>query len=239
MGKEIIMAESKDPVDAMDEPDAIQTALEIGELAVGFVPEFGGALSALIGGAANRRRNQKVKHVLKELSHRVAKVHESINRDYIKSEDFEDLLDVTLQQASSEKNEEKRRAYAAFLANDMVSANGSYSQKLKILRTLEIIEIPHLSLIRAAMQKPTETPPVLGGSFLQTLRNRLPRWGDQQIRFIASEVEGMKLAQFGELATMVTGYNSIDLRGTLTPYGQRFMEYLMGFEEEHGEEATT
>src|SRR6266540_2351491 len=80
------------------------------------IPVFGGAVSNVLNGWSRERRMKRAKDVLDDLFSRVQEVGGRLDEGYVRSDEFDDLLDRTLRQVAAERHQEKRRLYAAFLA---------------------------------------------------------------------------------------------------------------------------
>jgi len=59
------------------------------------------------------------------------------SEQYVKTEDFEELLENALRKASEERYEEKRRIFANFLIGAIESPGESYDEQIRFLRVLE------------------------------------------------------------------------------------------------------
>jgi hypothetical protein len=85
-----------------------------------------------------------------------------------------------LRAISEERNEEKRRVYASFPAQDMLHAVGAYDDKARALAALKELEIDHLMVLWALAREPdprARVPPM--GSAFGTLRERIPNLANQ------------------------------------------------------------
>lgn len=119
---------------------------------------------------------QRVKEVLEDLFSRVEALGDQRSDNYIRSDEFEDLLDQTRRQVANERHESKRRLYAAILAGAIEKPAASpYHEQLRMLRTIEELQPDHLQVLRAMLQTP-ERPKRATGSFsgVTTLPQRLP-----------------------------------------------------------------
>ena len=135
-----------------------------------------------------------------------------------------------MQQVSNERNDEKRRAYATFLANDIKNpAYDIYEEKIRFLRTLEEIQPNHIHILRSMMLKPDPNPVGIG-SISKTLEKRLPNIPAEKIKDLAEQLSDMKLANLSNLNTTMTGKGAEQLQSRITSYGQRFIKYIISEE---------
>lgn len=202
-----------------------ETALDVTAAVVGLAPVLGGPVASVLSGLSGDRRFQRVREVVLELAQRVQDLSEE-QKNYIRSEDFEDLLHETLERVWRERNEEKRRIYREFLEGAIQSPGQPYDEQLRFLRTLEELQPDHLRILRAMIAEPGESP-FIGGSRFHTLQQRLPDIEEPRLRDLVAQLEDMRLTT-GPLGGMVTGPSAADLRPVVTEYGQRFVRFLRG-----------
>jgi hypothetical protein len=216
-----------DAIARLENHDRTESALEIGAAVASAVPWLGGAISNYISGHANDRKFHRVGEELKKLADDMKRVESETARDYVKTDEFEDLLDLTMQKIAHERVEEKRKMYRAFLANTAASPGEPWPEKQKIVATLEAVQPEHLRLLKALLQEPRrDLSPMAIGSISGTIRERAPEIVPR-LDELAQELERMGLASIGQTGGMMTGHGAQDLRGRVTPYGRRFAHYVM------------
>ena len=88
-----------------------ETSLDIASLVSSVVPWIGGPVSNVLGGMSLGRKLGRVSEVLQGLAHNLESLQSEVSADYVKTEDFEDLLEQTLKRVAEERNEEKRNLY--------------------------------------------------------------------------------------------------------------------------------
>lgn len=203
-----------------------ETALDIAAFVGSAVPWIGGPVSNVLSGRSWGRKFERVREVLEGLSSDLSDFESKISEEYVKTEDFEDLLEQTLKRAADERNEEKRKIYRAFLTNAIESPGELYDEQIRFLRTFEELQPDHLLVVRALSQNP-EPDPGMMGSPNQTLRKRLPEIDEGRISDIVSQLNDMRITNLTSLKTMMTGHGAADLRYSITPYGQRLLKYIM------------
>ncbi len=223
------MSEDK-PLDALariEERDGTEATLEIAAAFASAAPWVGGPISSYMVGKANDRKFRRVADELKKLADDMRRVESDTAKHYVKTEEFEDLLDVTMQKIATEQSETKRALYRAFLANTAASPGEPWAEKQRFLRTLEEIEPEHVRLLKALMQQPkVDLEPFGYGSVSQTLRRRAPEIANR-IDDLARELDRMGLTSVGQTGGMMTANGAEDLRGRVMPYGQRFLQYVL------------
>lgn len=201
--------------------------LEVSAALVSAAPWIGGPVSSVLTGIAIQRRFDRVQEVLDGLAEDLRDFHSEASEHYVKTEEFEELLERTLRQAAEERNQEKRRLYRAFLAGAIKSPGARFEDQMWFLRTLGAIEPDHVRVLRALLAEPTDAPSLMG-SFRQTLMRRLPEFTQEQVTRLVSDLDAQRLTNglAGRLAVMMTGRGSADMRQTLTDYGRQFIAFL-------------
>ena len=207
-----------------EDKDAKQLALDVAAFATSAIPYIGGPISNVLSGVGTVRRINRVREVVARLARDLQEVR-SVNEEYVKSEEFKELLELALRQAADERDEQKRRLYAAFLADDIRLPGPSYDEKLRFLRTLEELQPDDLAVLRA-LGAPPENNPGSMGTPGQTLSRRLTGLDAAHIAELIGQLNAMRITNLGNLNIMMTGSGAADLRHAITAYGQRFLKYL-------------
>ena len=128
-GKELIQA-----------PTKVETALDIASLVGSAVPWIGGPVSNVLSGMSFGRKLGRVREVLEGVAADLAEFKSAVSEEYVRTEEFEDLLEQALRRASEERSEEKRRMYRAFLSDAIEAPGESYDDQLRLLRTFEELQ---------------------------------------------------------------------------------------------------
>jgi hypothetical protein len=148
-----------------------------------------------------------------------------VSEKYVKTEDFEELLEQTLKRVADERNEEKREVYRVFITEAIESPGESYDEQIRFLRTLEELQPDHLRVLRALSQSPDPNPGMMG-SPNQTLRRRLTELEEARISDLISQLNDLRVTNLTSLKVMMTGLGAEDLRHSITLYGQRLLRYI-------------
>lgn len=140
---------------------------------VSALPWLGGPLSNVLTGMATGRKFERVQEVLDGMAEDLAGFTSAVSEEYVRRDEFEDLLGRTLRQVAEERNEQKRRIYRVFLSGAIKSPGEPYDEQLRFLRTLENLQGDHIRVVRALLQTQER---VTGGasSPLSVLESRLP-----------------------------------------------------------------
>jgi len=204
-----------------------ETITDIAVVVASVVPWIGGPVSAVLAGISLNRKIDRIREVLTDMANQIKDVKSEATEKYVQTEDFQDLLEKTLRLAADERVEEKRKAYAAFLANDIRSPGQSYDEKFRILRTLEEIQMDHVSVLKALLQEPDYGSITSNiGSVRQTLEKRSPGIAGDKIKDLIEQLADMKLTNSIGLTIMITARGAEELQQLVTPYGRRFIEFI-------------
>lgn len=211
----------------MTETDLTKKALDGASLAASALPYVGGPISNILSGIGNRRRINRIHGIIDQLALELQDFKSEVAEKYVQTDEFEELLEKILQQASNERNERKRQFYSQFLLNDIKSPGQSYDEKIRYLRTLEELQPDHLKVIQAIAMKPSSIEgSLLTSSPSQTLKIRLPNMDEEHIKNMVAELNDMRLTRLDNLNVMMTPTGASDLSSSITDYGRRFLSYL-------------
>jgi len=181
-----MMATDKDEKPRDDDyPDIVpedtrgDLALEAGALVANFLPGLGGAIANVLSGWSAERKRERVREVISGLALRLVNLQSEVADEYVRGDEFEDLLDQTLRRVANERHESKRRLYREFLVG-AITKPATYDEQLRILRILEELQAAHIILLRAILQDPDpKHADGISGSLAATLARRMPAYKDQ------------------------------------------------------------
>lgn len=202
-----------------------ETALDAASFISSAVPWIGGPVSNVLGGMSLGRKLGRVSEVLESIANDVQDLESDVSKNYVKTEEFEDILEQALKRVGEEHNEEKRQLYKAFLTDAIESPGELYDDQLRLLRTFEELTPNHLYLLKAMSQEPAPNPGMMG-SPNQTLKGRLPQFSEQEIEEMVNQLNDMRVTSLTSLKVMMTGRGASDLRHVVTEYGKRIIAYI-------------
>jgi hypothetical protein len=205
-----------------------ETALDIASFVSSAVPWVGGPVSAVLSGMSSSRKLGRIREVLEGVVEDLRHVKSAASEKYVKTDEFEELLENALRRAADERTEKKRRLYRAFLTNSITAEVPSYDEQIKILRTLDELQPDHVFVLRALLEAPPPDHDAIMGSPLQTLRARLPEFSREHIEQLIPDLNDLRLTDLQALKTMMTAHGAQDLRHFVSPFGSRFARFLLG-----------
>ena len=205
-----------------------EAALELSATVSSFAPWIGGPIGGVLSGISVKRKMSRVNDCLKVLASRVESIRDTVAEDFVRTEDFEDLLEQTLRRVADERIAEKRELFAVFLLNSIGKPDFPYERRLKLLKILEDLQLSGLSMLKALSQ----TPDSRGlnrsiGSVHQTISERVPDIA-VEIDQVAKELERLDLAQnlTNSMRTTMTGRGAAELDNRITPLGRDFLLFI-------------
>lgn len=204
-----------------------ETALDVIALVTSIAPWIGSPVSLVLSGMSVNRKLGRIREVLKGVAEELKDFKSEASEAYVKTEEFEELLERTLRQAADERDEEKRRIYKNFLIGAIESPGEPYDEQIRFLRTIEEIQPDHIKVLRAMNQEPPAEPTFYMGAPASVLHNRLPDIPEDRLKDLVSQLNDLRITSAGSLNTLMSGHGAENLRSFITPYGQRFLRFLV------------
>jgi hypothetical protein len=202
-----------------------ETAMDVAAVVTNMIPWIGGAVAAVLSGMSVSRKLGRVREVLEGVAAELKDFKSEASEAYVKTEDFEELLERTLRQAADERSEEKRRVYKNFLAGAVKSPGEPYDEQVRLLRALEELQPDHLRVLLAFVRGKVDAS-VFAGSPGQTLMARLPDIPEERLRALVGELNDMRITAMTSFHVLMSGAGAQDLRHYVTPFGGRLMKFI-------------
>ena len=216
---------TKDNSKSLVKFDDKEKILDIASFVSSVVPWVGGPISNVLGGISTGRKIQRVNNLLHDFSEDLRDFKSEVSEEYVKTEDFEDLLEQTLRRTSEERNKEKRKILKSFLVEAVKKPGEQYDDQLRFLKLLENIYGDHIRVLQALMETPGHNHG-MRGSPSQTLSKRLSDMNGDRIKDLVQQLNDLRVTNLQSLNTIMSGSGAQDLRHSVTPLGKRFIQYL-------------
>lgn len=187
-------------------------------------PWFGQPLFPILTKVSIPHNFERVNAVLLEMARQLKGNEPEDAARYLKTDDFYVLLERALQDSANEPDENKRRCYAYFLANDLKLPHQSYIEKISMMHDLELLPPDGIRLLKALLREPE------GGVFIpifQTLQQRLPDMAAERITELAGQLEERGIANFKNQTALLRGRRPGDLQVLISRYGQKLLSYIL------------
>jgi hypothetical protein len=220
------------PVRIVPEDDNVDKFLDHSTMIAAFgalIPEpvimlFMTAYGVVLGGVGNDCKMKRFRGIVEGLAEDLRDHQADVRENYLRSDEFEELFQQTLERAVNERNDEKRSLYGKFLLGAITAPDVPYDEQIKFLRTLDVLQWEHIRILKAILQPPDPNSNIYMRAQLGVLADRLPDIPEDRLRELTQELADLRVAAVG--SAMVTGPSAVNLRSALSAYGNRFVEYL-------------
>lgn len=203
------------------------------------VPYLGGPVSAILGGYVTKRKFERMEEVINELAEDLKDYQNEASQNFVKTDDFEDLLDDTLRKVACERNDEKRRLFKNMLLKTIKDCDSNYDEHQRILRIIEQLQGDHILLLKAIDQEPSGDS-AFSDSARVTLQNRLKGFGTKHLTDLVEQLDDLRVVKLlSSLNLPKRGIEAKDLRGTITPLGRRILNYIEADRQDREETTDT
>ena len=208
-------------------PSRVERSLDVAAFIGSAVPWIGGPVSNVLSGLSVGRKFTRVEELIIGLADDLAELKSDVSKEYVATEEFEELLEQTLRRVGDERLDQKRQIYRAFLAGDieLPTKFRNYDKKIEILRAVEMLQSDDLEVVRALRATPEPDPGSMG-SPIQTIRRRIRGMDDRRIDDAVDRLNNMRIISLGSLRTMMTGHGAADLRPSFTPLGLNLLQFI-------------
>lgn len=201
-------------------------ALDIAAIFASAAPWIGGPVSTVLSGMSIGRKFARVKEVLEGLARDLRDFKSAASENYVKTDEFQELLEKTVLKIADERNQSKREMYRLFLTDVVRSPDNPYDEQIRFLRTLEELQSDHIRIIKAISEQPDDRDG-FSGSPSATLKERLPDMDATRIADLVAQLNDMHITRLTGLNGLMTYRGAQDLRNTITSYGRRFLKYIL------------
>lgn len=213
-------------------PTKTERFAEIIAVVTSAAPWIGGPVAEIIGGAATNLKIKRVTEFIQGVLEHVEALHTNAAEEFVKSEDFADILEKTSQAAADERHEAKRRLFSNYILNNISHPEITYDRRLKCLRTLTQVDIRHIDFLMALLQRPSMQELNLSMSAPSiTIKRRVPHLSnDIGVIIHDTNTLGLTAIRNDYLNTNMTGSGAADLGHAVTEMGREFLSFLSKIE---------
>jgi len=192
------------------------------------IPVFGAFAAAVLEEYVASQQADRVAAFLEVLSTDLHQLGDRMDREFVRTDEFEGLFEDVVERVRSRRSEGKRREYAAAIANATTTARPTEDERFRMIDTLDALRTSHLRLL-AVIASTTSVPPQLHGTMAGginlVLNLVLPGVPEEAYRRDWADLTQHGLAQSYPSGTMtIQGLGNLSAR--LTPLGQRFVAFL-------------
>jgi len=214
-----------------------ETTGKIAAIALNAVPVIGGILSDIANEFISNRQNRRLNEFLINLAEKLQDVSARINKEFIRTTDFQDLVEDIFAKASETRQQVKLEAFRNIFINTVLSDQPSYDEAAEIAALVHQWQPRHIILLkilsdpRAAdkeMRNVVGQGSGIATSISQILKKLLPEWDDDQIERTWQDLYDAKIHRTPGTKTMITDQGIGQLENRLTEYGHKVVSYLLG-----------
>ncbi len=189
---------------------------------------LGPILGDAVRGFVTLRRLGRLEDATKVFEDEFLDFESEVVREYVRTEEFEDLAIETFERVMRERNADKRHHYGKLLAGMAEQTVEPYDVKLDALRAMEQLQPVHVRILRALQVRREPDANAIAGSRLATLQNALGGSDRDEILALLQRLADLRLIVEGAMPWTgnVTGAGAADLQSMVTPFGRVFMKFL-------------
>ncbi len=212
-----------------------ESAGEVAAIALNAVPMVGGVLSDIAGSIIAKRQNRRLNQFLVTLAEQFQQLDDRVNKDFVQTEDFQDLAEDVFSKAAECRQQEKLDAFRSIFLNTILSTHPSYESAAEIADLIDRWQARHVILVRILVD-PAGADREMGGavgpgggittSINQIIRKLLPEWDDDQIDRTWSDLYDAKIHRTPGTKTMMTDTGIHQLDNRLDDFGKKVAQYI-------------
>lgn len=212
-----------------------EKAGEAAAIALNAIPIAGGVMSDIAGAIISRRQNRRLNQFLQTLADNLKKLESQINKDFLKTEDFQDLAEEVFSKAAETRQQEKLDAFRTIFVNTVLADSPKYDEASEIVDLVNSWQPRHIILMHilanpAAADKRMGNVVGAGGglttSISTILHKLLPEWDEDQIDRTWKELHDARIHRTPGTKTMMTDQGITQLQNRMTPFGVKVSSYL-------------
>ena len=227
----------KNQVKALSKQNPIDHIVNSIKALVNIWPYGGGIISSLISDYIPKSREKKTIEFLSKVAEGLEALKDQIDKDYIKSSEFEYLFQKAWRAAIEQYQEEKIEGFRAILLNSAIGKQATVEEKELFISILNDLTGYHFQMLKL-LQDPVNwsaqhgspvKPASITISLIQIFKQCFPDWDEERIAIILDDLHTRKLIKISSdrIHTMLTGGGIEKLNSSLSSFGRRFIEYLM------------
>jgi len=209
----------------LDQTPVRDHALVVGMAALQAVPVIGGVVATFISEYVPRRKQERLVAFIQDLSREFTAEQERIDSEFVRTSDFDRMVEDVLDRVQTVRNEGKLGYWAALLAGAATTDRPSPADRDRMIETLDGLRPDHLRLLHVVATTMEGPPNILMGGISTTLDWKMPDVPNDEARRLWAELARFDVLQGYPSGTM-TAQGAGDLTVRLTPYGREFVRRL-------------
>ena len=207
------------------ETPARDHALVVGMAALQAVPVIGGVVATFISEYVPRKKQERLVGFVQDLGREFEADRDRIDAEFVKTKDFDRMVEDVLDRVQTVRNEAKLGYWAALLAVMSTNDRPRPTDRERMIQTLDDLRHDILRLLHV-IATTTEGPPNLYmGGVSATLDWKMPDVSNDDARRMWGDLQRADVVQ-GYPSGIMTKEGAGNLTVRLTPYGREFVRLL-------------
>jgi hypothetical protein len=211
--------------DHLDETPAVDHALIAGLAALNAVPVLGGVVATFISEYVPRRKQARLVGFVEDLGREFEAERDRIDAEFVRSSEFDRMVEDVLDRVQQVKNEEKLSYWAALLAGVARTDRPALSDRERMIETLDDLRPSNLRLLHVIATTRQGPPDLYMGGVSHTLKWKMPDVPEDDFRRDWADLAREDLVQ-SYPSGMMTAEGAGNLAVRLTNYGREFVRLL-------------
>ena len=209
----------------LNETPASDHALVAGMAALQLVPVVGGVIATYISEYVPRKKQERLVGFVQDLSREFEAERERIDTEFVRTKDFDRMVENVLDRVQTVRNEEKLGYWAALVAGVATAERPNPTDRERMIQTLDDLRPEHLRLLHVIATTTEARPGLYMGGVSDTLSWKMPEVPNDEARRLWAELARTGVVQ-DYPSGMMTKEGAGNLSVRLTPYGREFVRLL-------------
>lgn len=209
----------------LDETPASDHALVVSMAALQAIPVIGGVVATFISEYVPRKKQQRLVGFVQDLGREFEAERERIDTEFVKTKDFDRLVEDVLDRVQTVRNEDKLGYWASLLAGMSATSRPMPTDRERMIQTLDELRPEHMRLLHVVATTTEPRPGLYMGGVSDTLSWKMPDVPEDEARRLWTEIARTGVLPDYPSGTM-TAQGAGNLAGRLTPYGREFVRLL-------------
>jgi hypothetical protein len=211
--------------DELDDTVGADHALVAGIAALNAVPVIGGVVATFISEYVPRRKQARLVGFVQDLGRQFDAEGERIDAEFVRSSEFDRMVEDVLDRVQQVKNEDKLGYWAALLAGVATRDRPAQKDRERMIETLDGVRPSNLRLLHVIATTRQGPPDLYMGGVSHTLKWKMPDVSEEDIRRDWNDLARFDLVQ-NYPSGMMTAEGAGNLTVRMTDYGRRFVRLL-------------
>lgn len=191
---------------------------------VAAIPRVGGSLDIIFSHRGQELARARVASMFRFLREELEKItEEKIDRSFLESEEWTDVVILAVQKAAQVRNKERLRAIARILRSSITNEFNSGGHIENLLDVTAALRDEEAVLLREIYKRTLDGKSVIG-NYGEELKDSLPGLMHDRLPFLLKRIESLGL--ISEQVGVILGYKGGAY--TLTSTGKELCKYLVG-----------